>query len=264
MTSFGWKRKAGAKVSKQLTEAFSADIKDEGSDSDDSCDWLRPSPRKVAFSLEDANVKSERLKLEGATLAEADRYWEALKKWEEAIQLVPNNHTILDMKAQALMAVGEVFPALQTAEKTVKILPTWWIGHQTLGRALANVGEVKMAQKSFSRAVHLNPGEPELWKEDLLWVKSLLDRHKLSRVQELEEAASGLIGSSNRNTVVIRELKENHGNNSADEDESQAVVSYESRELKRSKLSTPAQRQHSISPAQQAKCLASDVLVVLT
>ena len=42
------------------------------------------------------------------------------------------------------MAVGEVFPALQTAEKTVKISPTWWVGHQTLGRALANVGEVKM------------------------------------------------------------------------------------------------------------------------
>lgn len=230
MTSFGWKRKAGAKVSKQLTEAFSSDIKDEELETDEGFDWFNPLPRKITFSLEDAHAKSERLKLEGTTLAEAERYWEAIKKWEEAIQLVPTNHTILDMKAQALMAVGEVFPALQAAEKTVKVLPTWWIAHQTLGRALANVGEVKMAQKSFSRAVHLNPGEPELWSEDLLWTKSLLDRHKLSQMHHLEDSVTHVIGSSSKSTVTIRELKENHSNTSADEDENLAVVNYERRE----------------------------------
>lgn len=42
------------------------------------------------------------------------------------------------------MALGEVFPAVQVAEKTVNIAPTWWVAHQTLGRALVNVGEVGM------------------------------------------------------------------------------------------------------------------------
>lgn len=32
--------------------------------------------------------------------------------------------------------------------------------------------------KSFSRAVHLYPVDEELWKEDLLWAKSLLDQHQ--------------------------------------------------------------------------------------
>ncbi|RUS82430.1 hypothetical protein EGW08_009818 [Elysia chlorotica] len=227
MKSFGWRRKAGAKVSKQLTQAFSADVKDEESASENESDWLPFAPRKVALSLEDANAKSERLKVEGAILAEAERYWEALKKWEEAIQLTPNNHKILDMKAQALMAVGEVFPALQTAEKTVRISPTWWVGHQTLGRALANVGEVKMAQRSFTRAVHLNPGNPELWTEDLLWVKSLLDRHKLTQTKQLQEELSGMVGSTSKSTVMITELKEKDDNGSTLEDiENLSVINY--------------------------------------
>ena len=71
MTSFGWKRKAGAKVSKQSTHAFAANNKEEA-DSNENYDWL-VAPRKIAFSLEDANAKAERLKVEGSTLAEAER-----------------------------------------------------------------------------------------------------------------------------------------------------------------------------------------------
>ncbi|GFO21132.1 tetratricopeptide repeat protein 33 [Plakobranchus ocellatus] len=228
MTSFSWKRKAGAKVSKSLTQAFSEDAKEEEEDSnwDDGFDWLTVAPRKTVISLEDANSKSERLKVEGATLAEAERYWEALKKWEEAIQLAPHNYKILDMKAQALMAVGEVFPAVQTAEKTVRFAPTWWVGHQTLGRALANVGEVRMALKSFSRAVHLNPAESELWTEDLQWVKSLLDRHKLVQQQQQQGTGmGGLLDGSRNSTLTIRELRENNGNDDT-EDIDQPIVRY--------------------------------------
>ena len=88
------------------------------------------------------------------------------------------------------------------------------------------------AQRSFSRAVHLNPGDFELWSEDLLWVKSLLDRHKISQMQQLQEELSGVVGSTSRSTVMIRELKENHDNNSTlegDDEENLAVVNYDNR-----------------------------------
>jgi hypothetical protein len=42
------------------------------------------------------------------------------------------------------MSVGEVFPAVNAAEKAVAINGKWWIGHQTLGRALLGLGEVKL------------------------------------------------------------------------------------------------------------------------
>ena len=45
---------------------------------------------------------------------------------------------------QALMAVGEAFPAAQTAQQAVSADPTWWEARQTLGRAQLNMGEVKM------------------------------------------------------------------------------------------------------------------------
>ncbi|XP_059151636.1 tetratricopeptide repeat protein 33-like [Physella acuta] len=197
MMSFGWKRKIGSNVSKVKTATFSAETKDEESP---DVDWLTSAPKRKFVSLEDASSKSQRLQAEGAVLAEAERYWEALKKWDEAAQLTPGNEKILEMKAQALMAVGEVFPALQMAEKTVDMAPLWWVGHQTLGRALANTGEVRLALKSFSRAVHLYPGDQELWEEDLLWTRSLLERRKL--VCEAEPPTSS--------SVTITELSE-HG-----------------------------------------------------
>jgi hypothetical protein len=42
------------------------------------------------------------------------------------------------------MELCEVFPAVQSAKKAVEYSPTWWIAHQTLGRAYLGLGEVKM------------------------------------------------------------------------------------------------------------------------
>ena len=40
------------------------------------------------------------------------------------------------------MAVGEVCPAVRAAKKAVFLNQQWWIGHQTLGRALLGMGQV--------------------------------------------------------------------------------------------------------------------------
>lgn len=42
------------------------------------------------------------------------------------------------------MELCEVLPAVQSAKKAVEYAPTWWIAHQTLGRAYLGLGEVKM------------------------------------------------------------------------------------------------------------------------
>ena len=56
---------------------------------------------------------------------------------------------------QALMAVGEAFPAVQTAQQAVSADPTWWEARQTLGRAQLNMGEVKMVMVFFLNTYHL-------------------------------------------------------------------------------------------------------------
>lgn len=44
------------------------------------------------------------------------------------------------------MEVGEVFPAVQCAERAVELSPTWAIARQTLGRAQIGLGEVYLVR----------------------------------------------------------------------------------------------------------------------
>ena len=46
------------------------------------------------------------------------------------------------------MELCEVYPAVQAAMKAVECEPTWWIAHQTLGRAHLGLGEVRLVLDS--------------------------------------------------------------------------------------------------------------------
>lgn len=176
MTSFGWKKKVGAKLTKK-NETFTSNEEDNN---DDEVDWLSHAPRKrrAVLLLEDSVMKSKRLKQEGCVLAEAERYWEALKKWDDAICLTPKDATLHEMKAQVYLSLHEVYPAVQSALVAVSLDPVWWEAHQTLGRTQLGLGEVQLAQRCFSKAVHLRPDQKELWEDDLKWSHSLLFQHK--------------------------------------------------------------------------------------
>ncbi|CAG2186973.1 unnamed protein product [Mytilus edulis] len=225
MTSFSWKKKTGSSVKRSVSTAFEEDTKDDNEQLE-GVDWLTLVPHRKIVCLEDALSKSARLKNEGSLLAESERYWEAIKKWDEAIQFTPEDETIYEMKAQVLLALCEVFPALAMAEKVVKLKPTWWTGYQTLGRAQLGLGksdsqtlgraqlglgEVRQAIKSFSRAVHLNPADEELWKEDFLWSFSLLkqkaDQQKMLQ-QEMDNSKVKLTELSDEDTDIVTEISE--------------------------------------------------------
>ncbi|GAB1606440.1 tetratricopeptide repeat protein 33-like [Argonauta hians] len=176
MTSFGWKRKIGEKVKRSVSTAFQPEETDDNN-LDSEIDWLTLAPKR-GLILEDAVIKSARLKEEGTTLSEAERYWEAIKIWSEAIQLTPYDASLHEMKAQVLLILHEIFPAVQFAEKATRLQPNWWSAHQTHGRALLGLGEVHLAVRAFSKAAHLNPCVREVWEDDLKWACSLLEQKK--------------------------------------------------------------------------------------
>ncbi|KAF3701855.1 Tetratricopeptide repeat protein 33 [Channa argus] len=193
MASFGWKRKVGEKVSKSVVQQFEAEAekadKEEGcrdDDDDGEVDWLHAIKRRREILLEDCAAKSKRLKEEGALLAEQGRHWEAIKKWDEAIQLTPDNPLLYEMKSQVLTILQELFPAVKAAEMAVKFHPVWWEGWQTLGRAQLNLGEVDLAVRSFQVAIHLCPSERTLWQEDLDWAWRL-QRQQSATKQKLQQ-----------------------------------------------------------------------------
>mmetsp|Transcript_15119 Transcript_15119/g.19937 ORF Transcript_15119/g.19937 Transcript_15119/m.19937 type:complete len:232 (-) Transcript_15119:627-1322(-) len=110
----------------------------------------------VPLTLEDVESKSLRLKNEGNLLAEAGKFAQALQRWEDALQLTPQNHLLHELKAQVFMEMGRDFEAVKSATEAVKLSPAWSDGHLTLGHAQINFGELELAITSFKRARCLN------------------------------------------------------------------------------------------------------------
>ncbi|KAJ8400013.1 hypothetical protein AAFF_G00400520 [Aldrovandia affinis] len=202
MASFGWKRKVGEKVSKVAVQLFEAEAEaeTEGEEEvrgggEDEVDWLHAIKRRREVLLEDCASKSKRLKDEGSLLAEEGRHWEAIKKWDEAVQLTPEDADLYEMKSQVLTTLQEVFPAVQAAEMAAKLRPLWWEAWQTLGRAQLSLGEVDLAVRSFQVAIHLRPAERPLWEDDLSWAQKLQrqSRATCKKAKEEEEARQQLL-----------------------------------------------------------------------
>ena len=95
MTSFGWKRKApGLSKQSSKTQAFdeSEQVTDEGDDNtkDPDFDWITLAKKKKLEALEDNKTLFARLKQEGIVLAEQERFWQAINRWDNALALDPS------------------------------------------------------------------------------------------------------------------------------------------------------------------------------
>ncbi|XP_051544066.1 tetratricopeptide repeat protein 33-like [Myxocyprinus asiaticus] len=189
MASFGWKRKVGERVSKATVQQFEQDSEQAVDDEveKEGVDWLHVIKRRREVLLEDCAAKSKRLKDEGALLAEQGRNWEALKRWDEALQLTPDDAVLYEMKSQVLIILQEVFLAVQSAEMATGLRPLWWEAWQTLGRAQLSLGEVELAVRSFQVAVHLYPSQFALWEEDLNWALQLQEQKRAIRQRATQE-----------------------------------------------------------------------------
>ncbi|CAB4007789.1 tetratricopeptide repeat 33 [Paramuricea clavata] len=77
------------------------------------------------------------------------------------------------MKAQVLLELDEIFPAIQSAEMAVTLNPRSPNSLQTLGRGQIAIGEIEMAIISFSKALHITPDSEEIRNEDLCWAVDL-------------------------------------------------------------------------------------------
>ncbi|XP_069820868.1 tetratricopeptide repeat protein 33 [Dendropsophus ebraccatus] len=189
MASFGWKRKIGERVSKVTSQNFEKESADEvTSKESEDVDWIHSIKRKKGLLLEDNLSKSKQLKEEGALLALNGRHQEAIKKWDEGIHLTPEDAALYEMKAQSLLCLQEIFPAVQAAETAVSRNPKFVEAWQTLGRAQLGLGEIAMAIRSFQIGIHICPSNMELWEEDLSWARKLLHQKKEADAAEASES----------------------------------------------------------------------------
>ena len=203
MSSFVWKRKASS-VQKTDNNVAAFDNSEQIEDDNDSeeFDWISIAKKRRIEALEDNKTLYNRLKKEGVTLAEEGKYWQAINRWDNALSFDPSEPSIFEMKAQALIALHEWLPAIAAAGEAVRLKPNWYIGHQTLGRAQMGLGEVELAVKSFQKAVHLNPDDEELRKDDLEWALSILKQKDEKIVSEMGENSLVLSQSKVKDNFV--------------------------------------------------------------
>merc|ERR1719296_172531 len=155
-----------------------------------------PAPSQLAGQLENAEGKRKRLIREGALLAEAERFAEALSHYEEALQLTDSpveQACILEQMSQVMLALDRDFDAVRLAERAVECRGDWWCAHLTLGRALLNFGEMTRAVETLRMAstlVDCSEGAEEVAAE-------LADAQRL-----LEEAQRRATVDPNREVVV--------------------------------------------------------------
>lgn len=136
----------------------------------------------------------EKLKEEGALLAERGFFKEALTKWNHSLQHIPNDFTLHEMQAQILMTLEKDMASVQAAERSVNLKRNWQPGWQTLGRAQLNIQDPSMALKSFGRALYLQPCDDDV-RAELFQTLKLLEKlaAPLQPVPTIEEEAAMMI-----------------------------------------------------------------------
>ncbi|XP_064799157.1 tetratricopeptide repeat protein 33-like isoform X2 [Oncorhynchus masou masou] len=219
MASFGWKRKVGERVCKAAVQQFEAAAEKPEEDGVDEVDWLHAIKRRREALLEDCAAKGNRLKEEGTVLAQEGRHWEAIKRWDEAIQLTPDNPLLYEMKSQAVRSF-QVAVHLCPSERPLWSDDLAWARQLLQQRRTA---QNQTQQEEEAQRDVLNP--PELQQdydfesdevvvacaavaerqrryEELKRTVVVVDTEGNSRKIPVEEAGSGDIPSSSQDQLV--------------------------------------------------------------
>lgn len=191
MTSIAWKRKLSTNIQGNSAALFTDgdDVEDLTSETGADENLVRLVAKKKC-NLGSA-AESARLIDEGIFLAERQRYWEAINRFDDALSYKLNEGKLYEMKAQALLELNELHPAVEAAEKAIKKAPLWAEAYQTFGRAQISIGNIDIAIRGFCIALHLKPDFEEITKEDLPWALNLRMKQKdMQNANQSEEKDS--------------------------------------------------------------------------
>jgi protein O-mannosyl-transferase len=93
----------------------------------------------------------------GNALLHAGRLEDAIRQYEQAVQIDPHHQEVHNNLAFALLQAGRVNDAIAQLEQAVRISPDSADGHYNLGNAYLRAGRVQDATGQYEQAVRLNP-----------------------------------------------------------------------------------------------------------
>jgi tetratricopeptide (TPR) repeat protein len=93
-------------------------------------------------------------------------YAAAVRSYNEALNLDPENAYVLNLKGYSLFKQRKLKEAIVTLETAVKMAPDYAWGYFDLARAQCAAGEVEGARRSVTKAVTLRPGLRSVMRSD--------------------------------------------------------------------------------------------------
>jgi tetratricopeptide (TPR) repeat protein len=88
---------------------------------------------------------------------------EALKSFDELIELNPEYHEAWNGRGNALNDMGRYKDALESYDRVIKLNPEYHNGWFNSGIALCNMGQYEEALERYNRAIKLNPESHDAW-----------------------------------------------------------------------------------------------------
>jgi tetratricopeptide (TPR) repeat protein len=133
----------------------------------------------------------------GNDLFDAKDFHGAVREYEAALSLLPNDETILNNRGATLGALGRYDEALISYDRALRIRPDDAVTLFNRGIALAQLGRREEAVAAYDRALALMPNDPATWANRGLALMQL-KRHSegltsIDKAIELSPADPGLI-----------------------------------------------------------------------
>ncbi|XP_062998110.1 LON peptidase N-terminal domain and RING finger protein 3 [Elgaria multicarinata webbii] len=171
-------------------------------------------------------VAASRLRHEGNRLYEERKLQAALRKYDEAVRLAPNDHLLYSNRSQINSTLKCCEEALNDAETACRLQPYWLKGHLRKGQALANLGKTEEALHEFLFCLALDGGNktanseaqrllrnlfsciPGDAQENLPGILQLLSRHSRLKGNPLSSLGSGGAGHGLRSSPKANADKE--------------------------------------------------------
>ena len=101
----------------------------------------------------------EKLQMQGSCLISMGRAEEAVQKYEQALELAPENPEVLTHMGRLLCSVGDHSRAAEIFEKLTRILPSAYHGFYLLSQTLFDLGQDRDAFEAVNRALELEGGD---------------------------------------------------------------------------------------------------------
>lgn len=93
----------------------------------------------------------------GVALKAEGKAQEALRWYQRALEVTPNNPEALNNAGVALMSMGDAPSAIERYRQALAIWPDYALTHNNLGTALENLGDHETAIREFGEALRLKP-----------------------------------------------------------------------------------------------------------